>query len=173
MRTLTSAQHQWLHSRSYMIYFMYMCQIKLTCDNHIFFLKATMEKYICELRNAFWCVQSNRSLATTNHCAQSWPTHRLNHRYSLNKTDTIVDFLQMIFKIIIQNSNTASQSNKLRQIQKTFESSSKRKVREGQDFPKTKRPDTDVILSPSFPLTLYKGCGVTVKQATHFAFTIL
>ena len=131
MNTLTSSQHQWLHSRSYMIYFMYMCQIKLTCDNHIFFLKATMEKYICELRNAFWCVYSNRSLATTNHCAQSWPTHRLNHRYSLNKTDTIVDFLQMIFKIIIQNSDTASQSNKLRQIQKTFESSSKRKVREG------------------------------------------
>ena len=73
---------------------------------------------------------------------------------------TIVDFLQVIFNIIIQNpqtSNAASQNNNQRQHQKkNSESSSKRKARGRWDFPKTKTRDTDVILSPSFPHSLYR-----------------
>ena len=77
-----------------------------------------VEKYICELRNAIWlCLYSNRSWATT---VRKVGKHHWDNDY-LNKTDTIVDFLLMIFKIIIQNlqtSNTASQNNSQRQQQK-------------------------------------------------------
>ena len=79
-----------------------------------------VEKYICELRNAFWCVCSLIDHEIMgNDCAKAGP----HHWYSLNKMDTIVDFLQMIFKIIIQNlqtSNAASQNNKQKQHQKKF-----------------------------------------------------
>ena len=62
----------------------------------------------------------------------------------------------MIFKIIIENcqtSNTsASQNNNKRQHQKTFRIFEQaRKFLWGWDFPKTKTPDTDVILTPSYP----------------------
>ena len=126
-----------------------------------------MEKYICELRNAIWWVStlieglystllySNRSWATT--VRKIGPHHWYNDY--LSKTDTIVDFLQMIFKIIIQNlqtSNAASQNNSHRQHQKKLRIFEKGKARGGWDFPKTKARDIDVILSPSFPHCLYR-----------------
>ena len=79
-----------------------------------------------------------------------------HHWYSLNKTDTIIYFLQAILKIIIQNlqtSNAASQNNKQRQHQKkTKNLRAKGKARGGGIFPKRKH----VILSPSFPHSLYR-----------------
>lgn len=62
-----------------------------------------------------------------------------SHDYPLNKLDIIVDFLQMIFKTIIQN------------LQSSNTSSSERKVRGWWDFSRTKTRDTDVMLTPSFP----------------------
>ena len=69
-------------------------------------------------------------------------------RPGVNKTDKIVDFFQMIFKIITQNrqtSNTsASQNNNQRQHQKTFRIFwANKKVLGGWDFPKTKTRDTE------------------------------
>ena len=79
-----------------------------------------------------------------------------HHWYSLNKTDTIIDFLQAIPKIIIQNfqtSNAASQNNKQRQHQKkTKNLRAREKLVGGGIFPKRKH----VILSPSFPHSLYR-----------------
>ena len=67
----------------------------------------------------------------------------------LNKTDTILDFLQMIFKVIIQNlqtSNTsASQNNNKRQHQKTIRIFEAEKISWVVGFSKTKTRDTDVI----------------------------
>ena len=67
----------------------------------------------------------------------------------LNKTNTILDFLQMIFKVIIQNlqtSNTsASQNNNQRQHQKTIRIFEAEKISWGVGFSKTKTRDTDVI----------------------------
>ena len=74
-----------------------------------------------------------------------------HHWYSLNKTDTIIYFLQAILKIIIQNlqtSNAASQNNKQRQHQKKTQNlRAREKLVAGGIFPKRKH----VILSPSFP----------------------
>ena len=72
----------------------------------------------------------------------------------VNKTNTVVDFFHMIFKITIQNcqtSNTSASLNNRDNITKHSESSSKQESSWGWDFPKTKTRDTDVILSPSYP----------------------
>ena len=96
------------------------------------------------------CLYSNRSWATT--LCKAGP----NHWYSLNKTNAIVGFLQVIFKIIIQNlqtSNAASQNNKQRQHQKKTQNlRAREKLVGGGIFPKRKH----VILSPSFPHSLYR-----------------
>ena len=79
-----------------------------------------------------------------------------HHWYSLNKTDTIIDFLQATLKIIIQNlqtSNAASQNNKQRKHQKKTQNLRTREKLVGVGiFPKRKH----VILSPSFPHSLYR-----------------
>ena len=58
--------------------------------------------------------------------------------FALNKMDTIVDFRQMIFKIIIQNLQTsnksASQKNNQRQHQRTFRIFQRIKVRGGGEI---------------------------------------
>ena len=81
----------------------------------------------------FWFCKSTRTILT------------IQGKSKLNKTDAIEDFLQMIFKIIIQNLQTSnssvSHSNNKRQHQKTY----------GVGYSMTKTRDTDVILSPSFP----------------------
>ena len=70
----------------------------------------------------------------------------------LNITDTIEDFLQMIFKIIIQTLQTSNTSASQSEITSEIISENIQnlrasvKVRGGWDFPKTKTPDTDVIL---------------------------
>ena len=75
------------------------------------------------------------------------------------KTDTIVDFLQVILKIIIQNlqiSNTsASQNNKQKEHQKTTNIFEREQSSWGLVLSKTKTRDTDVILSPSFPQAVF------------------
>ena len=67
----------------------------------------------------------------------------------LNKTNTILDFLQMIFKVIIQNLQTsnssASQNNNQIQHQKTIRIFEAEKISWGVGFSKTKTRDTDVI----------------------------
>ena len=96
------------------------------------------------------CLYCNRSWATTVRNAGP------HHWYSLNRTDTIIDFLQAILKIIIQNlqtSNAASQNNKQRQHQKKTQNlRAREKLVGGGIFPKRKH----VILSPSFPHSLYR-----------------
>ena len=70
----------------------------------------------------------------------------------LNKTYTIEDFLQMIFKIIIQTLETSNTSASQSEITSEITSENIQnlrasvKVRGAWDFPKTKTPDTDVIL---------------------------
>ena len=94
------------------------------------------------------------------YCNRSWATTVLNagphHWYSLSRTDTIIDFLQAILKNIIQNlqtSNAASQNNKQRQHQKKTQNlRAREKLVGGGIFPKRKH----VILSPSFPHSLYR-----------------
>ena len=75
------------------------------------------------------------------------------------KTDTIVDFLQVIIKIIIQNlqiSNTsASQNNKQKEHQKTINIFDREHSSWGVVLSKTKTRDTDVILIPSFPQAVF------------------
>ena len=96
------------------------------------------------------CLYCNRSWAMTVRNAGP------HHWYSLNKTDTIIDFLQAIPKIIIQNfqtSNAASQNNKQRQHQKKTQNlRAREKLVGGGIFPKRKH----VILIPSFPHSLYR-----------------